>query len=87
VLGGEIIIKTRAEQKLEWLESLKRPLTDAESAELRRCLHATYMKNWRLAQALDEANAAALSEFERAEADTLRKVGREANSPELITEG
>lgn len=35
-------IKTKAEQRLEWLESLHRPLTDEESEELRRSLHAVY---------------------------------------------
>lgn len=34
--------KTRAEQRLEYLESLKRPLSDEESVELQRCLHAVY---------------------------------------------
>lgn len=37
--------KTRSEQKLEWLESLGRPLTDMESDELRRALHASYCHN------------------------------------------
>lgn len=40
-------IKTPSEQKLEWLESLKRPLSDEESAELQRCLHAVYCREWR----------------------------------------
>jgi hypothetical protein len=39
--------KTMAEQKLEWLESLDRPLTDEESEELRRSLHAVYCRNRR----------------------------------------
>lgn len=34
--------KTRAQQKLEYLSDLKRPLSDAESDELRRSLHAVY---------------------------------------------
>ena len=34
--------KTRSEQRLEYLENLRRPLTDAESEELQRCLHAVY---------------------------------------------
>ena len=37
-------IKTPSEQRLEWLESLKRPLTDEESAELQRALHAVYCR-------------------------------------------
>jgi hypothetical protein len=38
-------IKTQREQKLEWLESLGRPLTEDESDQLRRALHATYCRN------------------------------------------
>jgi hypothetical protein len=34
--------KTRSQQRLEYLEGLKRPLTDEESAELQRCFHAVY---------------------------------------------
>ena len=34
--------KTISEQKLEYLEGLRRPLTDEESEELRRALHAVY---------------------------------------------
>lgn len=45
--GGGITIKTRSEQTLEWLESLGRPLTDSESDQLKRSMHAIYMKNWR----------------------------------------
>ena len=48
--GGEPRIKTRSEQRLEWLESLRRPLTDEESAELQRCLHAIYVRNRNLAR-------------------------------------
>lgn len=36
------LFKTRAQQRLEYLEGLKRPLSDNESEELRRCLHAVY---------------------------------------------
>ncbi len=39
--------KTRAEQKLEWLESIGRPLTGEESDELRRSLHAVYCRERR----------------------------------------
>lgn len=35
-------IKTPSQQRLEWLESLKRPLTSEESDELRRAMHAVY---------------------------------------------
>lgn len=39
--------KTRSEQRVEQLEGLRRPLTDAESDELRRALHAVYVSNGR----------------------------------------
>jgi hypothetical protein len=42
--------KTKAEQHLEYLESLNRPLSDQESDELRRTLHAVYERNRRLAK-------------------------------------
>lgn len=45
-------LKTRAEQRLEQLEALERPLTREESDELRRCLHAIYVRNWRLTQSV-----------------------------------
>lgn len=35
-----LVPKTRAQQRLEYLESLHRPLTDDESDMLRRSLHA-----------------------------------------------
>ncbi len=41
------MILTRSEQRLEQLKRIKRPLTDAESLELDRCLHAAYMRAWR----------------------------------------
>jgi hypothetical protein len=41
-------IKTPAEQKLEWLENLNRPLEPHESEELRRAMHAVYARNRRL---------------------------------------
>jgi hypothetical protein len=34
--------KTIAEQRLEYLEGLRRPLTDQESEDLRKALHAVY---------------------------------------------
>jgi hypothetical protein len=43
-VAAGITIKTPSEQRLEWLEGLKRPLTDAESAELQRALHAVYCR-------------------------------------------
>ena len=45
--------RTRSELRLEELEALDRPLTQSESNELRRCLHAIYMRNWRLSQSVE----------------------------------
>jgi hypothetical protein len=42
------VFKTRSELRLEELEALRRPLTKAESNELKRVLHAIYMRHWRL---------------------------------------
>jgi hypothetical protein len=39
---------TKAEQKLEYLKGLHRPLTDQESDELRRAMHAVYEHERRL---------------------------------------
>lgn len=36
------VLKTKSEQKLEYLMGLRRPLTDRESDELRRSMHAAY---------------------------------------------
>jgi hypothetical protein len=69
--------KTRAELKLEHLESLKRPLTDQESDDLRRSLHAVYCRN-RAMRLEREANAGALAKHEQSEAETLDRVLREA---------
>ena len=55
-------MKTKSEQRLEQLEALRRPLTDAEGAELRRCLHAIYMGQWRAEKAEREMIDAALKE-------------------------
>lgn len=40
-----IPVRTPSEQKLEWLQGLKRPLTEDESDQLRRALHAIYCRN------------------------------------------
>ena len=64
---------TRAELALAHLESLKRPLTDEESDQLRRALHAVYCRNRKI-RAEREMNAPALAEHEQYEADTLTKI-------------
>lgn len=43
--------KTRSEQRIEQLINCGRPLTDDESDELYRALHADYMRKWRQARA------------------------------------
>lgn len=62
-------IKTPAEQRLEWLESLQRPLTDEESDQLRRSLHAVYCRN---------RKNRLLAMHEREEAELLAKVQAES---------
>jgi hypothetical protein len=69
------VFKTRSEQRLEWLESLGRPLTDKESDELRKALHAVYCtanKREKLAQHRNE------------ELKLLRRVRREAQLPSAL---
>lgn len=64
--------KTRSELALEHLESLKRPLTDEESDQLRRSLHAVYCCNRRRF----------LADHEREEAVLLAKVEAESTLPD-----
>lgn len=77
-----LAFKTRAEQKLEWLESLGRPLTDEESDQLRRTLHAVYClprnRAARAARMEAEMGAAVLAEHERGNAEMLEQVLLEA---------
>jgi hypothetical protein len=42
------MFRTRSELRLDELEALRRPLTKAEGEDLRRCLHAIYVRNKRL---------------------------------------
>lgn len=69
--------KTRSEQKLEWLENLGRPLTDLESDELRRSLHAVYCH---------ERKTAMLAVHRADELALLAKLETEASSLELQPE-
>jgi hypothetical protein len=41
------MIQTRSEQRLAQLEAIQRPLNEEEGVELRKCLHAIYMRQWR----------------------------------------
>lgn len=65
--------RTRAELKLEHLESLGRPLTDEESDQLRRSMHAVYCRN---------RKHRLLAAHEREEAALLAKVEAEAAQPD-----
>jgi hypothetical protein len=53
-------MSSRTEQRLAELEALRRPLTEEEGVDLRRCLHTLYMRHWR---AELEMNEAALREY------------------------
>lgn len=46
-MAGGIPTRTKAEQRIEHLINIGRPLTDQESDELYRALHADYMRKWR----------------------------------------
>jgi hypothetical protein len=73
-------LKTKAEQRIERLINLGRPLTQAESGELYRALHADYMRKWRKAKAEAAERSAgrfAVSERRRLEKLTLKRAMRE----------
>jgi hypothetical protein len=70
-------LKTKSEQKLEWFDSLRRPLTDQESDELRRAMHAVYCRKRR---------SNALAAHEREERELLAKIEAEAREPEWFGE-
>jgi len=72
--------KTKAEQRLEYLESLRRPLTDAESEDLRRALHAVYLRNWKAKR--KQAEIRALASHQKEERELLAKVEAEARQGE-----
>jgi hypothetical protein len=63
------VAKTIAEQKLEYFESIGRPLTDDESDELRRAMHATYVRTQRQRM---------LGKHRKEELALLKKLEREA---------
>lgn len=65
---------TRSEQRLEQLKALKRPLTDAESEELARVMHAVYERERRLSR---------LKQHRDEELRLLAKLRREAQLPDL----
>lgn len=51
------VTKTRSEQRIDQLVNAGRPLTDEESEELYRALHADYMHKWRAARARSDRRA------------------------------
>jgi hypothetical protein len=73
-----LALKTRSEQKLEWLSAERgvRRLSDEEWRELARAEHAIYCRNRRLKLlAMHEAEEAALLERVLAEAATSERSG------------
>lgn len=86
-----IVLTTKAEQKLEYLQGLRRPLSEAESQELQRSMHAVYERDRRLELArkieAEWANAI-LNEHAEHERETLRKVleEHEAANEEALKE-
>lgn len=68
-----IAYKTISEQKLEHLQSLKRPLSEEESDELRRAMHAVYCHERRLTM---------LAQNREEELRLLERLREEASRPE-----
>lgn len=72
-----MILKTKSEQIIEQMVNAGRPLTDEESDDLYRALHADYMHKWRKARATRaaerETGRFALSEHRRAELCILER--------------
>lgn len=73
--------KTRSEQRIEQLINIGRPLTDEESEELYRALHADYMRKWRTEKAKVEMRHLDLAASEPKEArlhllETMRQEAR-----------
>lgn len=74
------LTKTRSEQRIEQLINAGRPLTDHESDELYRALHADYMRKWRArrAEAMERAAGRfAMTEERKYEQALLPKVQAE----------
>ena len=71
-------VLTKSEQRLKWLESLRRPLTRDEQDELYRCLHAIYVRERRIAKLEGEARDKALAAHRAETEEILERVQREA---------
>jgi hypothetical protein len=67
-----LIIKTKSQQKLEYFETLKRPLTAEESDDLQRTMHSVYAY---------ERTQAKLTQNRAEELKLLEKLRREALMP------
>lgn len=55
-------LRPTPDERLAELEAIQRPLTDEESEELRRVIHAIYMRHWRAELAEREMHLAAAKE-------------------------
>ena len=69
-------ILTRSEQRLAQLERVRRPLTDEESDELRRCLHAVYCRNRRMDRAAKAEREMSGDTLEKHRAEELELLAR-----------
>lgn len=69
-----IAYKTRAEQTIEHLLSLKRPLEEDEQDALYKALHADYMRKWRAHRAAKYGCSVETTEERH---NKLRRVQRE----------
>ena len=72
--------KTRSELRIAELINCGRPLTDEESDDLYRALHADYMRQWRLARAQTEAKRRDLELSKLERGDLLFRLRREARA-------
>lgn len=75
-----MILKTKAEQCIEQLINCGRPLTDEESDELYRALHADYMRLWRIDKAKrleQEAGRSVQTESRKHELELLERARAE----------
>lgn len=74
--------QTRSQQRIHQLINIGRPLTDEESDELYRALHADYMRKWRLARLENESAGRDLKNSVCLNAELLGKLREEAAQPE-----
>jgi ribosome-binding protein aMBF1 (putative translation factor) len=77
---------TRSQQRIAQLINCGRPLTEAESDELFRALHADYMRKWRLARSQNELKRQDLAASNTYQAHLLDRLRMEAAQPEWHAE-